>query len=112
MDMEKIADKIDEKDKACEGSSSISKHYSKLGCPYTRSYSISSDLTYQFIMNPLMSKLLAEADFIETDTTYNENAELQYLFNATVFDYITMHWAVVARMRANKENTKFYATAF
>ena len=28
-----------------------------------------------------------------------------YLLNATVFDYITIKWAVVARMRANKENS-------
>ena len=34
-----------------------------------------------------MSKLLSDADFVETDTTYNENMELIYLFNATVFDY-------------------------
>ena len=32
--------------------------------------------TYQFIMTPLMSKLLSDADFVETDTTYNENTEL------------------------------------
>jgi len=63
-------------------------------------------------MSPLMSKLLAEADFIETDTTYNENVELTYLFNATVFDYNTMKWAVVARMRGNKESSKFYHLAF
>lgn len=61
-------------------------------------------------MSPLMTKLLSEV--LEADTTYNENADLIYLFNATVFDYTTMKWAVVARMRANKENSDFYKKAF
>ena len=61
-------------------------------------------------MTPLMSKLLLDADFIETDTTiYSENSELIYLFNATVFD---LKRGVVARMRASKEDTEFYKTAF
>ena len=64
-------------------------------------YSITASITYQFIMSPLMCKLLSEAKFVETDTTYGENTELTYLFNATVFDLVTMKWAVVARMRAN-----------
>ena len=29
-----------------------------------------------------------------------------------MFDFNTMTWAVVARMRANKEDTEFYRTAF
>ena len=77
-----------------------------------RDYGISPNFSYQFIMSPLMSKLLSEAEFLETDTTYNENSELIYLFNATVFDYNTMKWAVVARMRGNKEDTNFYKKAF
>ena len=60
-------------------------------------------------MTPLMSTVLSDADFVETDTTYNE---LIYLFNATVFDFNMMKWAVVARMRANKEDAEFYKTAF
>ena len=65
-----------------------------------RDYNISPTFMDQFIMSPLMSKLLSETEFLETDTTYNENSELMYLFNATVFNYDTMKWAVVARMRA------------
>ena len=95
-EMEKIADKIDSKDSQIEGSTTISKQYNELGRPYLRDYSISPSFSYQFIMSPLMSKLLSEAEFLETDTTYNENSELLYLFNATVFDYSTMKWAVVA----------------
>ena len=35
-----------------------------------------------------------------------------YLFNATAFNLNTMKWAVVARVRANKENFTFYQMAF
>lgn len=110
--MEKVADKVDQKDCSREGSTLTSKCYKELGRPYMRHYSISSSSTYQFIMSPLMSKLLSEAEFVETDTTYNENSELTYLFNATVFDLNTMKWAVVARMCANKQDSTFYQTAF
>ena len=77
-----------------------------------RDYAISSSVTYQFIMSPLMCKLLAEADFLETDMTYNENTELTYFFNATVFDYTTIKSAVVACMRSNKESSEFNCLAF
>ena len=66
-------DKVDCKDAASEGSSALSKAYKKLGRPYMRDYAISSSITSQFIMSPLMCKLLAEADFLETSTTYNEH---------------------------------------
>ena len=90
----------------------ISKRYSEIGHSYMRDYNISPTLTYQFIMSPLMSKLLSEAEFFETDSTYNENSELMYLFNATVFNYDTMKWAVVAMMRGNKKDSGFYKKAF
>ena len=35
-----------------------------------------------------------------------------YLFNATVFDYTTIKWAVVACMRGNKESSEFNCLAF
>jgi len=61
-----------------------------------------------------MCKLLSEAEFVETDMTYiyGENTDLMCLFNATVFDVATMKWAVVARMRANRESAEFYKVAF
>ena len=111
-EMEKIADKIDLKDSQIEGSTMISKRYSEIGRPYMRDYNISPTFTYQFIMSPLMSKLLSEAEFLETDTTYNENSQLMYLFNATVFNDDTMKRAVVARMCGNKEDSGFYKKAF
>ena len=111
-EMKAIANKIDEKDSKQEGSTIVSEKYKALGRPYMVDYSITASMIYQFIMSPLMCKLLSEAEFLETDTTYNENTELIYLFNATIFDLATMKWAVVARMRGNKESAQFYKVAF
>lgn len=41
-------------------------------------------------MNPLMAKLLSEADFIEVDITYRASVEMEYLFNVVTFNYTTM----------------------
>ena len=77
-----------------------------------RKYGITSDLIYQLIMTPLMSGILAKTDYIEVDTTYNEKTDLPYLFNVTTFDYKIMRRIAVARVRSNKKNAHFYATAF
>ena len=42
-------------------------------------YCISPEMSYQFIMSPFMSKVMAAADFIQTDVTYGENKFLPYL---------------------------------
>ena len=59
-----------------------------MGHPYMSDYCISPEMSYQFIMSPFMSKVMAAADFIQTDVTYDrdheENKVLPYLFNATV----------------------------
>ena len=110
--MEKIADDIDEKDKEMEDSENISREYTKIGRPYMRKYAITSDSVYQLIMTPLMSSVLAKSDYLEVDTTYNENTDLPFLLNVTAFDYNVMQWMAVARVRSNKENANFYATAF
>ena len=52
-----------------------------------------------------MSRIVCSS---EVDTTYNENSDLPYLFNVTVFDYRVMRWMAVARVRSNKENVHFY----
>ena len=63
-------------------------------------------------MSPLMSSLLAKAEYIEIDTTYSENSDLPYLLNITDFYYMLMKWVSVARVHSNKENVDFYASAF
>jgi len=71
-----------------------------------------SGINFIHIMSPLMSKLLSEAKFTEADITFNETYEYPYLFNLAVFDDTTMEWAVVSRVRMDKEGTKAYALAF
>ena len=44
-----------------------------LGYPYMHNYCISPDISYQFIMSPFMSKVMASADFIQVDVTYGQN---------------------------------------
>ena len=83
-----------------------------MGHPYMRDYCISPEMSYQFIMSPFMSKVMAAADFIQTDVTYGENKVLPYLFNATAFDEVTMNWVIVTRLRCNKENSEMYKKAF
>ena len=49
-------------------------------------------------MNPLMSKILAHAEFVEADITFNETKEYPYVFNMVAFNQITMEWMVVSRV--------------
>ena len=83
-----------------------------MGHPYMRDYCISPEISYQFIMSPFISKVMAAADFIQADVTYGENKILSYLFNATVFDEVTMKWVIVTHLRCNKENSEMYKKAF
>ena len=55
-------------------------------------------------MSPLMSSILAKAEYIEVDMTYNENTDLPYLWNVTAFDCDVMRWVAVARVRSNRED--------
>ena len=69
-------------------------------------------MKYVLVMSPLMSTTLASSQFIETDITYNETKEYPYLFNATAFDPINMHWMVVCRIRITKQTKETYAFCF
>jgi len=113
VDFNQALQKIDGRDLEMEGLEehcSRLKNYRPLGHPYMRNYCISPDISYQFIMSPFMSKVMASADFIQVDVT--ENSVLPYLFNATAFDEITMKWIIIAQMQSNKENTSMYEIAF
>ena len=63
-------------------------------------------------MNPMMSKILAQSEFIEADITYNETKEYPYLFNVAAFDDVTMRWTVVSRVRMDKQHKNAYKFAF
>ena len=67
---------------------------------------------YILTMNPLMSSLLARAEFVEADITFNGSREYPYLFNLVAFDDRTLAWAVVSRVRLDKQGAKAYALAF
>ena len=75
LEMETLADTIDSADQAVEGSSNVSSEYRVRGRPYMRKYALTSSLVYQLIMSPLMSSILAKAEYIEVDMTYNENTD-------------------------------------
>ena len=77
-----------------------------------RDYCISSEMSYQFIMSPFMSEMMTAAGFLQADVKYGKNKILPYLFNATVFDEVTMRWVIVASLRSNKDNSKMYRKAF
>ena len=79
--------------------------------PYLISMGYENGIHFIHTMSPLMSKLLSKAEFAEADITFNETYEYHYLFNLAVFDDITMEWAVVSRVRMDKEGTKAYALA-
>lgn len=59
-----------------------------------------------------MCSLLAESEFIEADITYNETREYRYLFNMVAFNYTTMDWMVVSRIRMDKQDANAYALAY
>lgn len=65
-------------------------HYNRLGHPYVRDYGIQEDFTWVLTMSPLMSEVLSASGCIEVDITYKSAVELQYLFNAVAFNFITM----------------------
>ena len=109
MQMKEIVNKLDARDASVEGSNKTSKSYAEIGCPYMQDYGIGKDFTFQFIMSPFMANILSES---EADTTYNDNCELEYLLNCIAFDYTTLRWMPVARMRANVEDAHFYAKGY
>ena len=73
---------------------------------------IEDSIQYVFVMSPLMSKLVAGADFMQCDITYNETREYPYIFNAVTFNYTTMEWMVIGRIRINKQDSNAYALGF
>ena len=66
------------------------EQYNKYGRPYLVSAGVENDIKYACAMSPLMSQVLAGAEFLQTDITYNQSAQYPYLFNAVVFNEVTM----------------------
>lgn len=111
-DFEKIATEIDSADEALTGNSSEAQQLMKLTRPYLVSAGIEDGTNYVLCMNPFMCSLLSTAEFIEADITYGETKEYRYLFNMVAFDYTTMDWQVVSRVRLDKQDANAYALAY
>ena len=104
---ETIADQIDTADERyASRSSDEMKKIRNLTRPYLVSAGIENGIRYILTMNPLMSSLLARAEFVEADITSNESREYPYLFNSVAFDDRTLEWAVVSRVRLDKQGAK------
>ena len=106
-----VADEIDCKDDIMASKSPADTAKIRNSRPYLISMGYENGIHFIHTMSPLMSKLLSKAEFAEADITFNETYEYHYLFNLAVFDDITMEWAVVSRVRMDKEGTKAYALA-
>ena len=59
-----------------------------------------------------MAEILSKSEFVEADITYNETREYPYLFNMVAFNYTTMDWMVISRVRLTRQNSEAYALAF
>ena len=109
---EDIADDIDQEDNSVCHDQQQEGQYKKYGRPYLVSAGVENGIKYAFAMTPLMSRMLAEADFLQTDITYNQNSQYPYLFNAAVFNEVTMEWMVIARVWLNNQSQQGYKLAF
>ena len=112
-DFETVADEIDERDDEYSGNSSAQQSkLRKLSRPYLVSAGYEDGINYIFTMNPMMSQLLANSEFIEADITFNETKEYPYLFNIVAFDEVTMQWTIVSRVRMDKQGQRAHHLAF
>ena len=112
MNSETVADDIDKEDTQFSGSDERLTKYQRHGRPYLVSSGIEDGIKFIFTMSPYMSKIASEADFIQTDITYDECKEYPYIFNAVAFDKVSMEWVVVARIRLNSQSSEGYALCF
>ena len=112
MNFEAVADDIDEDDTALSGSNEPLTNYRRYGRPYLVSSGIEDGIKFIFTMSPFMSKIASEADFIQTDITYDECKAYPYIFNAVAFNKVSMEWVVVARIRLDSQSSEGYALCF
>ena len=96
-------DDIDSKDEELTGDTVDSHQLKSLTRPYLVAAGIENGIKFIFCMSPFMSSLLAESEFVEADVTYNETREYPYLFSMVAFNYVTMDWVVVSRIRIRYE---------
>ena len=112
MQLEELLDEIDLEESKMINDSAEEKEVSSLARPYLLSAGIDNGIKYIHTMNPLMIQLLSEAEFLQTDITYNVTTDYPYLFNAVVFNYDTLEWAIVGRVHLSHQTSAAYALAF
>ena len=110
--LETVADEVDKEDLQRSHDNQQATQYKEQGRPYLVSAGVESGIKYALVMSPLMCKILSTAEFLQTDITYNENSEYPYLFNAVVFNEVTLEWMVVARVWLNNQSEQGYRLAF
>ena len=59
-----------------------------------------------------MNEMLAQSEIVEADIICTETKKYPYLFNMVSFNYTTMDWMVVSRIRLSQQNADAYALAF
>jgi len=114
LTFESVADQADKCDveQSCVLSQTQVKSLKKISRPYLASAEIEDGIQYIHTINPLMSKTLVHAEFVEADITFYETKEYPYVFNMVAFNQVTMEWMVVSRVRMTREDHNAYALGF
>ena len=97
MDFEQEAERIDGKDdEFSDVSFEISSKYKTYGRPYLVAAGYEEGVKYIFTMSSLMTKVIADAEFIQCDIT--RTTHIIIIFNAVAFNKVSicMEWMVVA----------------
>ena len=66
------------------------QNYKRLGHPYLVSTGMDNGINYICAMSPFLTKIAAQADFIQTDITCDHMLGYKYLFRAVTFNHVTM----------------------
>ena len=83
-----------------------------LGGPFLVSTGMDNRINHICGMSPFMTKIAAQADFIQTDITYDHMLGYKYLFHAVAFNHMTMEWMIVARVWLDQQNATAYGLGF
>lgn len=66
------------------------KEYAEHGHKYICDYSLNPALLWVLAMSPIMTDVIATAEFAEVDATFRASLELEYLLNVVCFDHDTL----------------------
>lgn len=107
-----VAKALDEADEEHGGNLECQRKYAALGHPYVVDYEFSPTFRFFLGMSPFMASVVAQAEFIECDITFNESVEYPYLLNVVAYDSIASQWMVSARARLTKQDAESHRLAF